>query len=219
MFHDSPLQYCRYGSSSALATWSPPSLMQWGGERWQAPTFQGHYHNYSCITTSIHNSLLSVIDGNILPGAAACYGIRPRAGTAERGTDRWNGAEELNFIGAAANQCEQSLNSHDTWMQRCQHGHDGVLAEAQQQQPSGAESSAAHFLTRKQYLNKCIALRSELLFEESDREIYNSTCTLFLLIWTLKRKRRKKGSLRLKCLFWEQPGRESSIIGPTASPN
>lgn len=49
-----------------------------------------------------------MIDGNVPPGLASCHGRQPRARTAAGGGGE--GAEDLNFIGAAANQFEQSLH-------------------------------------------------------------------------------------------------------------
>lgn len=82
------------GSSPPQRTWSAPSLIQWGGEGWQAPTLQGHYRDHCRITTFIHtSSALSVIDGNVLLGLAPCHGIQPRARTPVRGAEGRRGEE------------------------------------------------------------------------------------------------------------------------------
>lgn len=61
-----------------------------------------------------------MIDGNVLPGLAQCHGITvegedccERYRNEDGGGRGGAAAEDLNFIGATANQCEQSLCLHN----------------------------------------------------------------------------------------------------------
>lgn len=68
------------GSSSGQTTWSAPSLIQRGGELSEPLWWRLPHH---CLHP--HFTLVSVIDGNVLPGPASCHDIQPRARTAAGG--------------------------------------------------------------------------------------------------------------------------------------